>query len=194
MTTRQPLIPPVGGERKKYPPHPRGQFIATCIDVIDRGMVKTVWEGQERMTHKVTLRFWAGKWRQDEETGEQFPWLIDAWFTFSLNEKAKLRKFLEQWSGEVMTTREAATYDLWKCMDRTALLQVIHSENGEYANINAVMAAPEGQAGPGRPQGYIPVADRPPRDDQLQPGRDSYGRPAAPAPAAARPNDDELPF
>lgn len=194
---RQPLIPPVGGGPKTYPPHPKGRQLVTCIDVIDRGLRRVVWEGNERMVAKVTLRFWAGKWRQDaEDPAKKYPHLLDAWFTFSFHPKASLRGFVERWLGEKLTDQEANHFDLWKLVGRHAMVQVTHNTVGDktYANIDTIMAVEEGEVGPGAPPDYVMVADRPPLDGSSigTPAR----RPSQPAVPWAQADDDpdDLPF
>ena len=62
----------------------------------------------------------------------------------SMNAKANMRKAIESWRGAKFTDAEAEQFDVRKLLGRTCLLQVVHSDDGKYANVANIMAPPKG--------------------------------------------------
>ena len=80
----------------KFKPHPEGQFVAQCVDVIDLGKRVESYPGKsKRIVPKVAVLFRTGSLGEDGQ-----PIDIGAEFTVSMNEKAGLRAFLESWRGK----------------------------------------------------------------------------------------------
>ena len=82
----------------------------------------------------------------DEERGEE-PAMLSRFFTASLNEKARLREFLEGWRGRAFTEQELAGFDLFAIAGQPCLLKVIHSQNQKgqtRATIKSVTRLPKG--------------------------------------------------
>lgn len=184
----KPIIASAGNGGGSIPPHPEGQYAATCIDVIDMGNVEMHWQGQTRIKHRIVLRFYCGENFEDSE-GREAPLWVDKWFTLSLHENSALRPFLETWRGKKFTTDELKGFDVAKLYKAPALIQVSHNQTADktYANIDACLKLAKGMDAPGIPNGYVRVEDRPPKDEQ-QPagvGGGSGGRYA---------DDDDLPF
>lgn len=149
-----------------FTPHPKGQFVATCVDIHNVGLTKSTFNGNEKMVHKVDFYFFCGKWKK-LDSGEAVPLLVRERFTLSLGDKARLLPFVESWRGEAFESMaDRMQFDLDSLLHVHAQIQVVHRQVGEntYANISSIMAAPEGLVGPGIPEGYVRVQDRPPRD------------------------------
>lgn len=72
------------------------------------------------------------------------PAIIYANFRASMNEKATLRKMIESWRGKGFTDAEAEQFDVRNLIGQTCMLQVVHSDDGQYANVKNVMAPPKG--------------------------------------------------
>lgn len=172
----------------KIPPHPEGQFEARCIDIIDRGIVKTVYAGVEKARHKVTFRFYCGETFRDEETGEERPLWVDHWVTLSMHEKAAMRKFIGDWRGKPVSDAEASKYNIMQHLTQPALIQVVHREGNArtYANLSSIMKLKNADGAPDAPSGYVCVNDRPPRDED----HGSATKRRGPLDA----DDDDLPF
>ena len=170
------------GSGTSIPPHPEGQFAATCIDIIDHGLVETTWQGQTRKKHKIAVRFWCGQW--DGEGADRRPLWIDAWFTLSLHEKASLRKFLASWRQKPFTEDELRGFNVAKLLHAHALIQVSHNRTPDktYANIDSVMRLPATMQPPTPLDGYVRVKDRP------EEGENGGGF------NPTEPEDDGLPF
>lgn len=167
MTTHTEEIIATAGSASSIPPHPEGQYPATCIDVVDLGMVEMHWQGQTKVKHRIYLRFFCGEFFEDDE-GHERPLWIDKYFTLSLHENAALRPFLEHWRGKKFTADELKGFNVAKLLHAPAFLQVSHNQTPEktYANIDTILRLPKEMQAPISPPGYIRVKDREPRDQQ----------------------------
>lgn len=120
----------------KFTPAPEGLFLATCVDVVDLGLMDDGF-GEK---HKIEL--W---WQLDErnpETGRRFT--VRKRYTSSLHEKATLRKELEMWRGRKFSKDELAGFDLEKLINVSCQVQTIHkvTDDGKvYCNVAAVVTA-----------------------------------------------------
>lgn len=128
------------GAGKEWPTCPAGQQRLICADVIRRGPMETPWG----MIPKVDLIFLSEKIQSD---GKPFDLLQR--FTDSLNVKANLRKFLEQFRGHDILPSEAKPgeiFDLDKVIGLTGYANIIHVAKPKrvYANIKTIMPLPPG--------------------------------------------------
>lgn len=140
-----------------FTPHPEGQFAAVCVDVVDKGLVTSTWNGEPRERHVIRVVF------QTEETLDTGkPALASRTFTLSLGEKSALRPFLESWRGKKFSAAELRGFDVEKLIGANAVVQIVHEEKGDrtYDNITSVMKLMKGMT-PVEPNGYIRVCDRP---------------------------------
>src|SRR5579864_255671 len=91
------------GNDSKFRPHPEGQFVGQCVDVIALGESVEEFAGQpQRLVQKCALVFRTGE--RNEDIGEFID--IAREFTVSMGEKANLRKFMEQWRGRPYTAEQ----------------------------------------------------------------------------------------
>jgi hypothetical protein len=67
------------------------------------------------------------------------PFAATQFYTASLHEKAQLRKDLEAWRGKKFTEEELEGFDLTDVLGKYCMIQVVHSVDGQYANVNAIM-------------------------------------------------------
>lgn len=188
MSTTEEIIVAAGGG-SDIPPHPEGQYAATCIDVVDAGMVEMTWQGRTKKKHRGYVRFFCGEFFTDNE-GKDRPLWVDKWFTLSLNEKGALRPFLEAWRGQKFTDVELRGFNVAKLVSAPAFIQVTHNPTPQrtYANVEAIMKLPRGTQAPGTPSGYVRMKDRPKDEQQGGAPTDRYGVPLS------EPEDDGLPF
>lgn len=77
------------------------------------------------------------KMKNGENKGK--PFSIHQKYNVSLDEKATLRKHLESWRGRSFTQSELDGFDLNNVLGQYCTIQVIHSEDGKYANIGSIM-------------------------------------------------------
>jgi hypothetical protein len=172
--------------------HPEGQYRAVCLDVVDLGMVENKQYGKTQ--HKIALVF-----HSEAKMKDGRPFEVWERFTATLDERGRLRPFLQSWRGRAFTEAELAGFDLEKLIGVNAYLQIIHNHsNGKtYANVSTIMLPPKGTAKLEPTAGYERRKDRKPEMSKtpepamassVQAGRgyDDYPEPEQP--------EDDLPF
>lgn len=119
---------------------PEGQYTARCYRIIDLGTqtIKSMLYGESEK-HQVMVS-WELIGKDDEKMDDGKPFSIHQTYTVSLHEKAKLRADLEAWRGKKFTAAELAGFDLGKVLGQYCTIQVVHSEDGKYANVQTIMA------------------------------------------------------
>lgn len=124
---------------------PAGVHVARCCRVIDCGTRVDPTFGKRRRQAWI---FWElPKALRDD--GE--PNLVGKRYTLSHNEKANLRADLESWYGkhfDEAALDKAGGFDLERLIGRPALINVVHSQDGKYANVASVMPLPTGMECP----------------------------------------------
>ena len=131
------------GTESKYAPHPEGQFVGQCVDVINLGEKVQDFPGTEPyLAPTCALVFRTG---EVNDAGECID--IAREFTVSMGEKANLRKFLEQWRGRPYTKEQVeAGVPIDKLTWQHGLLSISHRTSGKgriYANITACVGVPK---------------------------------------------------
>jgi hypothetical protein len=187
-----------GGDFK---PHPEGIHPALCVDVIDLGLVKTEFQGQERIVPKLKLVF-----ESEQKTEDGRNCTVSKNFTASLHPKARLAEFIGKWRGRPVMPGESI--DLSKLIGACCTLVVSHQQNlvgKTYASIDAISKPTKKLTASG---GYDPAAARQriaewKAKQAAQAAPAAAPRPAvpptraaAPAPTAPPPPppDDDVPF
>lgn len=172
-----------GNNSTDFKPAPAGTHQAVCVDVIDLGMVKTTFQGKEKMQHKVSVR-----WQIDElmENGKRF--IVQKRYTASLHEKSHLRHDLESWRNRPFTEAEIQGFDLEHLIGANCLLGIIHDKRDgkTWANVTSVL--PLGKSMQKiAPEGYERKAARPATQDDIN-------EPPPPTDDDIAPADDDIPF
>lgn len=158
-----------------YKPAPEGQHQAVCCDVIDLGVMESTWQGKVNKRHKIRIVFQIGELRDDEK-----PHTVSQMFTLSLDERGKLRPFLESWRGKKFAEAELVDgFDVERLIGANAIVQVVHNrrEDKVFANINSIMAPLKGMEKMAVSGGYVRVQDREPEQAQQAPPPDERGYP-----------------
>jgi hypothetical protein len=191
------------GDFKKVP---EGVHIAICDMVVDLGMQRTKWQDEEKVSHKIYIRWQIPSERVEYEVDgkkKEGPMVIGSFFTLSLNRKSALRPILESWRGRAFTADELKGFDVAAVLGVACQLQVIHNVVGDktYANVRGVMPLPRGMEKP-FPEGDLvgfeatsptSVLDRLPKwlrekiTSQVVPSIPTDGTPSSEF-------DDEIPF
>lgn len=133
-------------ESKTYTPAPEGVHQAVCVDVIDLGMLKSLFpdekNGKEKFQHKVNV-----VWQIEELRDDGKRHLLYKRYTLSLHEKAALRHDLESWRGRAFTFDELVGFDVEKLKAANCFVNVQHkkSQDGSrtYANVVSIMPVPK---------------------------------------------------
>lgn len=150
-----------------YTPPPAGTYLATCCDVFSGGWWANM-NGVE--VEKVKIRFCFWEQLDDDDPRWQDPEFVpellyaDVFETFSVGEKANLRKILKSWRGVDLTEEEVIVgFDVERVLGAHALITVEHKPktNGQGVNVQVktVMKPMRGQAGPGIPANYVRDAE-----------------------------------
>lgn len=130
-----------------FKPIPEGTYVAICVRVIDLGTQVTTFKGADKTQRKVLIA-WEVPEVIVEFDGEEKPALVMNRYTASLHDKARMRADLEAWRGKRFTADELTGFDLKNVLGTACQIQVIHSEDGSYANVAAIMALPKGMTKP----------------------------------------------
>lgn len=127
---------------------PEGNHIAVCYRVIDLGTIRGEYMGKENFRRKVLI-----SWEiPDEKMEDGRPFTIGQRFTWSMSEKAQLRKILESWRGKAFVETDFGPqgFDIINIIGVGCMLNVVHeTKNGKtYANIASVAKLPKGMSAP----------------------------------------------
>jgi hypothetical protein len=117
---------------------PEGTYVGRCIKVIDMGTQTTTGQFGTKSQKKVMI-----SWElldDDIKMQDGRPFAASQFYKASLHEKAQLRKDLEAWRGKKFTEQELEGFDLNNVLGTYCMLQVVHSSDGQYANVNAIMS------------------------------------------------------
>lgn len=117
---------------------PEGTYIGRCFKIIDLGTQTTTGQFGTKSQHKVMI-----SWELLDDSikmNDGRPYAITQWYTVSLHEKSQLRKDLEAWRGRRFTDEELEGFDLKNVLGTYCMIQVVHSTDGKYTNVNAIMA------------------------------------------------------
>lgn len=126
MTTsvRKPLLAPVGA-----PPRPTpegGNHIGRLYSIVDLGTHLETIKGDKKVMRKFIFT-WELPELLHNFTGEgvKEPFAVSNRFTYSMNAKANLRKFIDNWRGKPLTDDEAAAFDIGKMLGQPCLVNLI---------------------------------------------------------------------
>ena len=140
--------------RPKLPPVAEGVYPFVCVGVIDMGEQESIWKGKSRYSDKVKLIFELPG-ETIEVDGEDLPRQLSRNFTFSSSSKSALRQFVSSWLGRSFTDGEFSEFELFELLGKPGLLSVVHSEDGQYANVGGAMALARGMAAPSAKSAYL---------------------------------------
>lgn len=121
--------------------HPQGSYSAVCVCVIDLGtqLIRSPMYGDKNQ-RKVRITFETSEIVPDEGDYKGKPYLAQSQFTLTSSEQGLLRPFIEGWRGRKYANETDAVAGLAK-MDKMlghpALLNIVHSDDGKYANIQS---------------------------------------------------------
>jgi hypothetical protein len=138
-------------EGSNFTPAPFGAHRAVCIGFIDLGTQRTEYQGQT--SHKRLIRI---RWELvDEVMDDGKPFTISKRYTWSMSDRATLRKDLESWRGKPFEKSDfgPSGFDTKRLLGVPCLLTVVHKDgtNGTFANITAISPLPKGMDRPSAP-------------------------------------------
>lgn len=123
------------GQFEKAPP---GNHPAVCVAIIDMGTQRSEYQGTETEQHRAFFVWELVTKKMSGTKGVNH--LIGIDLTISLNEKAKLRKWIEARIGRQIP--EGGEYDIDKELGQPCLLNVV--EKNGYPKIEGVSQVPDG--------------------------------------------------
>lgn len=137
------------GSRAKpaIPPVEPGTYFAVCIGAVDLGEQETTYNNKTRYTNQLQIIFELPS-ELIEIDGEEQPRQLSRRFAVSLSTKSNLRKFIETWYGKKFTDDAIREFDTRELLGKPAMLSVVLSEDGNYANIASAAALPKGMEAP----------------------------------------------
>lgn len=123
-----------GGELQMTP---EGAYIGRCIKIIDLGTQTSTGQFGTKSQKKIMVTW---ELLDDEvKLPDGRPYAVSQFYTASLHEKSQLRKDLESWRGKKFSDQELEGFDLSDVLGSYCLIQVIHSKDGQYANVQTIM-------------------------------------------------------
>lgn len=131
---------------KEFAKVPAGTHMAVCTLVADVGLQP----GSPKFPDpkvRIFLRFEIPSERityEKDGVEHEGPAVIYHNWNASMNPKATMRKHIESWRGSKFTDADAEQFDVRKLLGQTCLVQVVHTEDGQYANVANIMAPPKG--------------------------------------------------
>lgn len=109
---------------------PAGTFIAICYRFIDRGTQISEYMGEKKTRREVML-----SWEiADEFMADGRPFSASKTYTWSMNEKATLRKDLESWRGKAFTDDDfdgPNAFNTRKLLGAPCMLTITHETKGD---------------------------------------------------------------
>lgn len=128
------------GSTFKQPP--ADTHVARCYRLIDLGTQRGSYQGEPTVRNQVMI-----SWELDCAMDDGKPFVVSAFLTNSLNEKSKLRAWLESWRGKQFTAAELKKFDLQNILGAPCLLTVIHNDKGK-AVVSHVTKMPKNLTAP----------------------------------------------
>lgn len=133
-------------EGGSFTPPPEGTHPAICYRFIDLGTQKSAFQGESKLQRKVLLSWEIADPELSTEDGQ--PFTISSRYTWSMHEKATLRKTLESWRGVAFKPEDFGPegFNVKKLLGVGCLMSILHEEKDgkTYANISAIMKLPKG--------------------------------------------------
>ena len=133
--------------RPSIPPVAPGTYFAVCIGVIDLGEQETIYNGSTKYAKKVQIIFEFPN-ELVVVDGEERPRWLSRRFTRTDSGKGNLRPFVESWLAKKFSDEDFAEFELFDLVSKPAMLTVVLSEDGQYANIASAAAMPRGTSAP----------------------------------------------
>lgn len=127
------------------PPVEPGVYMGVCVGVIDLGEQYS--DIFKKYSNDMQI-VWELVGETVEVDGEQKPRQLSRTFSASASKKSNLRKFLGSWNSKQYSDEEFGELELFDQLGKACQLQVVLSEDGQYSNIDNVMALPKGMPAP----------------------------------------------
>ena len=127
--------------KPKTPPVAPGVYMAVCVGVVDLGEQYS--ELYKNYSNKVKF-VWALPGELMEVDGKLEERQLSREFSVATKATSKLRSFLSSWNSKSYSDEEYLELDIMGQVGKPAMINVIHNETGEYANVDSIMPIPNG--------------------------------------------------
>lgn len=130
---------PKPGENGTYEMPPAGTYTARCYRFLDLGTQITEFNGERKTRHEVMI-----SWElSDELMSDGRPFTASKSYTWSMHEKATLRRDLEAWRGKSFVDADfegADAFDTRKLLNAPCTLTITHETKGDktYAKVSSI--------------------------------------------------------
>lgn len=133
--------------KPKIPPMKPGTYTAVCVAIYEMGEQMKTYNNKTSYVQEIRFAFEVPS-EKVEIDGELKSRQIHRTFNVSRSKKGQLRQFISSWLGKQFSDAEFTAYDTDNLLGQPAIIQVVPSDTGEYANIDTIMALPEGLPAP----------------------------------------------
>jgi hypothetical protein len=137
---------PKPSEGGSYTPPPAGTHPAVCYSFVDMGTQSSNFQGKPMLRRKILLSWEITDPEIRAQDGE--PMSVSSSYTWSMDEKANLRKMLEGWRGVPFVDADFGSggFDIKKVIGLPCLVSIVHEtkDGKNYANVKGVMKLPRG--------------------------------------------------
>lgn len=117
-------------ESSTFEQPPAGTFTGICYAFIDLGTQADEYQGEKRIIHQVMIR-----WELPSERMEDGkPFSIGQYYTWSMNDKAKLRAHLEAWRNAPFKADDFGPngkFNTKNLLGKACTLVIVHNERGK---------------------------------------------------------------
>lgn len=131
-----------------FTPVPAGTHLGICYRVVDLGTQQSTFNGETKTAHKVMLTWEIPEERMDDGR----PFSISQSYTWSMHEKATLRKALEAWRGVAFTQKDFGPngFDIRNILGKACTLSIVHKAKDQsvFANVASIGKVMKGVAIP----------------------------------------------
>lgn len=122
-----------------------GTHVARCVSLIGIGTHEREWQGKKRLSSELVIT-----WELPFELMDDGrPFVISAFYTRSLSDKANLRHALKNWRGRDFTADELRAFELRNVLDKGCQVVCSENENGKV-RVTSVAGLPKGMELPAR--------------------------------------------
>ena len=178
-------------EKKLFEQPDAGLFLGTIIDVIDLGLVKTNFNGQEREDQKIQV-----VWVLDKNDKEGRPFQVRSAplnANINMNPKSGKKSRLYELIEQVFQQPPTLEFESESFLGRSNQLFLVRETDPKdatkvYTNIKGLLPLSPGQVGPKVPQGFVRAKDKKQGFVQSAPVQSASAASAA-APAQLASND-----
>ena len=121
---------------------PIGTHPARCVKIIDIGTQTSEYQGKVNIRRQCIIGFELPTELMTDGESAGKPFTVSRFYTSSLNEKANLRKDLENWRGRAFNEQELTGFDPKNILGKGCMLSLTENDKGKV-RITGIMALPK---------------------------------------------------